>query len=1004
MKLQAVTICINYADYLECIIENRWHFDRWIIITVPEDRATRELCERHGLEWIDSSILSADGSDFHAVTNKGQVLNEGLEKLDADAWALILDADVLLPRHFRERVNAMPLESGCLYATAGRKLCESREQFEMARHCEPWDRLVSRHSQALGYFNLFHVGTVPNRYPDRPADDFGSHDDYLFTTSFTPEQRRILPFTAIHTGARAINWGGRISGSFANRSNESNHRQEITALASDGTGKRAAVVGYFPGGRWRDLTSGYDEVCLVDHYAIHCDSGSSLVNADRGVLREAIGRAVGSEEKYRFLGAHTAEVLATISDGSIDFLYFAGESEPETLCRSWGLWRPKLSSDAIVCGDIYGLPYWPDATYTVSLLCGAPDGVTSGGMWWKKASRIPERAHVASLPDGEAVVFVNSGKDQLESLLLSIHAARKHWTGTLQVWHHGEENESLRLGCARLGVDLVHMAEEDGELDELLETCSILSPFPRALFLVPGHVAVASLQAAFEERAGAVDAFRGEPRRVSNRRFASGRPVWDRFTFAVAQTYQGAPDEGVIVACQGEPEEWTEHAWIVWCDVQAEAALNAASTIQVPLETTIVSIVTEEDAGDFQRNWLSWRFPTGTPILLILAGINPEEFWLPGLPESARVVPLTSKQASDVPWILNFIADRVSTKRTIILHPTAAALPGARLFDGESWREREVWLHASDAAGLEFDATGNDFVSRALFAFCPSELLRVAATSIGKKNCALESLPLVFRKLAAEAGKADLSKLGWRFTPATLLATSDSHRQQTPAIIRRKNGTLQLADDVAVISLPERADRRERITEMFEKEKVSFRFVDGVRVSKEEIDPLEVSEVGRNNFKLVGGWEKYLCGMAGCRRAHLGILDNARRHGLKTLLLIEDDMHLVDGWLERLIPAMSELPPGWMQLYLSAADFRKSEPFSKNLHRIHGSYQTTAILYSAVGIEAAYQCLKRSRSEIDHWMGRHLHPFGNSYAVRPGIAYQKGGVSDIMSFDRGVTA
>ena len=41
MKLFGVTICINYSDYLECVLGNARHFDRWLVVTVPEDAQTR---------------------------------------------------------------------------------------------------------------------------------------------------------------------------------------------------------------------------------------------------------------------------------------------------------------------------------------------------------------------------------------------------------------------------------------------------------------------------------------------------------------------------------------------------------------------------------------------------------------------------------------------------------------------------------------------------------------------------------------------------------------------------------------------------------------------------------------------------------------------------------------------------------------------------------------------------------------------------------------------------
>ena len=119
MKLQAVTICINYADYLECIVANRRQFDRWVVVTVPADAATAAVCARFGLEVVFSRTLQADGRDFNAAHNKSRALNEGLDALDPEGWVVILDSDVLLPRHFRARMEALPLEKAACMAWRG---------------------------------------------------------------------------------------------------------------------------------------------------------------------------------------------------------------------------------------------------------------------------------------------------------------------------------------------------------------------------------------------------------------------------------------------------------------------------------------------------------------------------------------------------------------------------------------------------------------------------------------------------------------------------------------------------------------------------------------------------------------------------------------------------------------------------------------------------------------------------------------------------------------------
>ncbi len=79
MARVAVTICIKFSDYLDCVVGSRVHFDCWVVVTVPLDRATHALCEKYGIECIDRALLQAGGKDFHAVENKGRMLDEGIE-------------------------------------------------------------------------------------------------------------------------------------------------------------------------------------------------------------------------------------------------------------------------------------------------------------------------------------------------------------------------------------------------------------------------------------------------------------------------------------------------------------------------------------------------------------------------------------------------------------------------------------------------------------------------------------------------------------------------------------------------------------------------------------------------------------------------------------------------------------------------------------------------------------------------------------------------------------
>lgn len=1041
MRLVAVTICINYSDYLECVIENRVHFDRWVVMTVAGDVATHALCAKYGIECYDSELLQADGRDFHAVDNKGPVLNEGLGLVDGSwlmadgrdasagvavnqpstiihqpTWCVVLDADVLLPRDFGERVRALPLETGVLYGAAGRKFCETREQFEMLRECEPWDRLSARHSQALGYLNLFSLEALPNRYPVRTTEGIWEHDDYLFTESFAPEKRRPLPFTVLHVGKIGANWGGRVTERYVARA----AKVDGSGLMGDGCDasavveihqlstfnhqpcRAAAVIGYFPGGRWQEVTRGFGSVVLVDHFGVHSVSGDGMVEADRVALRGIFAREMEGRGGIQMLGAHGVENVGRVADGSLDLLYIPGEVSPESLCTMLPYWLPKLRDGATICGDAYGLPHWPDATYSVALLFGTPEVVGADGHW-RKEYRVGARP----LPpfcekDGserDGLVVVSEGSGAVEALLLTIHSARKHWNGPIQLWRawhgwqRGSEDESLRIVCARLGVEFLPMCGAVPTGRNLVEDACVGAPFARTLVLKPGHLLLGAPQ--FSGAAGLVAMEEGGPLLV--RRDGDSFTVQPGASVGVA-AFAGGESESILV-CEGEMAEWSEASWERWCEAEMEATEYNVAEVRVAAGTTVVTVVLPEELGDFQRNWLTWKFRE-TETLVVLVDVAVESFWLPETGR-ARVLSVSGEQAADRRGLFARIEKECATERVLFVSPQISALPGAELWTGlanEDWSA----VHFSPLARKEPEVTGNVFFPKISLALVAKSDLRAIAEegdSFARGFCEWAM------KKERDGGRivfSDVAEMGWKLPGAYDweggMVSNGAHE-----LGEREDGLLQLAEDVVVISLPERVDRQDRVREMMAEEKVWFRFVDGVRVLDADILPAEIAEVGKQNFKMVAGFDKYLRGMVGCRRAHLRELEAAKAAGRKSLFIIEDDMCFTWGWREKLEAALRELPEGWLQLHLSAMDFRPSGYVSHHLRRLGGAYQTTAILYSEAGIAAALNCLRHSRSEIDHWMGHHLHPFGNSYVVHPRIANQQGGVSDIMSFDRGVT-
>lgn len=438
---------------------------------------------------------------------------------------------------------------------------------------------------------------------------------------------------------------------------------------------------------------------------------------------------------------------------------------------------------------------------------------------------------------------------------------------------------------------------------------------------------------------------------------------------------------------------------------------------------TIVAIVNKDTVGDFQRNWLSWRFPPGTPILLVFVGVSRNRLWLAGAKNVVESVKLPYERLDNLPSLLRTFAESSRTNRVILLPAPAAALPGAHLWAAPEWAKTDFVVHTTEAARDEENVTGNRFLPQFVFGMFSTRMLRKIAELPEAKALAYSEFPILIR-LASERYRdasqwADLGRQGWQLPPMhvywsriandnTLKAATAS--RHTKLILRqgkRKGAEApcrHVADDVVVISLPERTDRRTAVQEMMARERVVFRFVDGVRVRTSDIRREEVAEVGWRGFKLAAGRGRYLRGMVGCMRAHIHCLESALNTGRHSILIMEDDAILVDRWYETFTAARSELPVGWLQLYLSAGSFRPSVQVSPHLHRLSGACQTTAILYSKDGIEAGLACCRNARNEVDFWMALHLHPFGCSYSVHPQVTWQKGGYSDILSYQKEVTS
>jgi hypothetical protein len=228
MHLEAVTVCIDYADILkETIVANKGQFDKWVVVTSPGDKETQQLCKYHHVQCIVyDGFYDGDGK-----INKARGINAGLNHLTKKGWVLHIDADIVLPTHTRGILEKLYLEGDCVYG-CDRLMVQSYEEWaEFQYKPKPvHENYIFTHLTAfpvgvrvnqymgegynvIGFFQLWNPSqSGVQTYPEHISGF--DRTDVLFQKLFKPGKRRFMPeIVTIHLDSEqadmGANWKGR---------------------------------------------------------------------------------------------------------------------------------------------------------------------------------------------------------------------------------------------------------------------------------------------------------------------------------------------------------------------------------------------------------------------------------------------------------------------------------------------------------------------------------------------------------------------------------------------------------------------------------------------------------------------------------------------------------------------------------------------------------------------------------------------------------------------------
>jgi hypothetical protein len=234
IRIEAVTACRGYGDILEHSIQhNQSLFDRWIIVTAPDDDATHRVCKKHGIDFVDTDAFTRKGEQF----NKGLGINVGLAHLTCGDWMLHLDVDVLLPprtRHFLENaeldtknlygIDRFNLVGWNAYQESKQKSSPQYEWFCLINPpagCSFGSRIVHYDYggyMPIGFFQLWHADSGVTRYPTKASVN-AEHTDVLHAMKWPRARRVLIPeILAVHLESEKMpfgaGWKGRVSKPF----------------------------------------------------------------------------------------------------------------------------------------------------------------------------------------------------------------------------------------------------------------------------------------------------------------------------------------------------------------------------------------------------------------------------------------------------------------------------------------------------------------------------------------------------------------------------------------------------------------------------------------------------------------------------------------------------------------------------------------------------------------------------------------------------------------------
>jgi hypothetical protein len=155
-----------------------------------------------------------------------------------------------------------------------------------------------------------------------------------------------------------------------------------------------------------------------------------------------------------------------------------------------------------------------------------------------------------------------------------------------------------------------------------------------------------------------------------------------------------------------------------------------------------------------------------------------------------------------------------------------------------------------------------------------------------------------------------------------------------------------------------------------------------------------VSAVDGSRLELPTTW-RHSAGAYGCLLSHLQVVRDARKRGLPSLLILEDDVAFDPSFSEKFPVFMRGLPADWDMVFLGALHRDDPDPVAENVVRIRQAYCTHAYALKDSIFDAFIAANDGSPNQVDVTNGV-LQSSHKCYGFAPNLAWAESHYSPVQ--------